>query len=53
MKDATLTLAPEALIVGQVKFPSADADYVEVQLYRCDVLEGIARWEPLTGTIPC
>jgi hypothetical protein len=48
VKDVTLTLAPEALIVGQVKFPSADADYVEVQLYRRDVREGIARWEPLT-----
>ena len=47
MKDVTLTLAPEALIVGQVKFPSADADYVEVQLYHRDVREGIARWEPL------
>ena len=42
-KDVTLTLAPEALIVGQVKFPSADADYVEVLLYRRDVPEGIAR----------
>jgi hypothetical protein len=48
VKDVTLTLAPEALIVGQLKFPSADADYVEVQLYRRDVREGIARWEPLT-----
>ena len=46
-KDVTLTLAPEALIVGQVKFPSADADYVEVQLYHRGVREGIARWEPL------
>jgi hypothetical protein len=48
VKDVTLTLAPEALIVGQVKFPSADVDYVEVQLYRRDVREGSARWEPLT-----
>jgi hypothetical protein len=31
-----------------VKFPSADVDYVEVQLYRRDVREEIARWEPLT-----
>jgi len=47
-KDVTLTLAPEALIVGQVKFPSADADYVEVQLYRREVREGFAHWQPLT-----
>jgi hypothetical protein len=47
-KDVTLTLIPEALIAGQVKFPSADAaDYVEVQLYRREVREGFARWEPL------
>ena len=48
MKDVTLTLAPEAVIVGQVKFPSADADYVQVQLYRREVREGFARWQPLT-----
>jgi len=48
VKDVTLTLIPEALIVGEVKFPSADAaDYVEVQLYRREVREGFARWEPL------
>ena len=47
--DVTLTLAPEALLVGQVKFPSVDAaDYVQVQLYRREVREGFARWEPLT-----
>ena len=48
VKDVTLTLAPEALIVGQVKFPSADADYVEVQLYRREAREGFAHWQPLT-----
>jgi hypothetical protein len=48
VKDVTLTLVPEALIVGQVKFPGTDAtDYVEVQLYRREVREGFARWEPL------
>jgi hypothetical protein len=48
VKDVTLTLLPEALIVGQVKFPSADAaDYVDVQLYRREVRDGFARWEPL------
>jgi hypothetical protein len=47
-KDVTLTLIPEALIIGQVKFPSADAaDYVDVQLYRREVRDGFARWEPL------
>jgi len=49
MKDVTLRLAPEGLIVGQVKFPSAEtADYAQVQLYRRQVRDGFARWEPLT-----
>ena len=49
MKDVTLTLAPEGLIVGQVKFPSGEtADYAQVQLYRRQVRDGFARWEPLT-----
>ena len=47
-KDLTLTLVPEALIVGQVKFPSAEAaDRVRVQLYRREVGGGFARWEPV------
>jgi hypothetical protein len=34
-KEVTLSLVPEALIIGQVKFPSAEAaDHAELQLYR-------------------
>ena len=48
-KDVTLSLNPEGLIVGHVTFPSADAvDYVQVQLYRREVYEGLGRWQPLT-----
>jgi hypothetical protein len=47
-KEVTLSLTPEWLIVGQVKFPSAEAaDYAQVQLYRREVREGIGQWEPL------
>jgi hypothetical protein len=48
-REIALSLNPEGLIVGHVKFPSADAaDYVQVQLYRREVSDGFARWEPLT-----
>jgi len=45
--DVTLTLVPEALIVGHVKFPSAEAaDKVQVRLYLREVRDGFARWTP-------
>jgi hypothetical protein len=48
-KEVTLSLMPEGLIVGQVKFPSVEAaDYAQVQMYRREVREGIGQWEPLT-----
>lgn len=50
-KDVTLTLVPEALIVGRVRFPSAEAaDHVQVQLYSREVRDGFAHWLPLTST---
>ena len=46
-KDVTLVLVPEARIVGQVKFPSADAaDHAQVELYRREVSDGFAQWAP-------
>lgn len=48
--DAILLLVPEALIVGHVKFPSAEAaDHVQVQLYRREVRNGFGRWAPQSG----
>jgi hypothetical protein len=50
-KEITLSLVPEALIVGRVKFPNAEtADRVQVQLYRRDVREGFVQWALLTAT---
>lgn len=48
-KEITLSLLPEALIVGRVKFPNAEtADRVQVQLYVREVRNGFATWAPLT-----
>jgi len=48
--DVILSLVPEALIVGHVKFPSAEAaDHVKVQLYRREVREGFGQWAPQTS----
>jgi len=48
-KEATLSLVPEGLILGQVKFPSAEAaDHAQVMLYRREVRDGFAQWTPLT-----
>jgi hypothetical protein len=50
-KEVTLSLVPEGLIIGQVKFPSAEAaDHVQVMLYRREVKDGFAQWTPLTQT---
>jgi hypothetical protein len=47
-KELTLSLNPEGLIVGQVKFPTDAADYVQVQLYRREVHDGFGQWQRLT-----
>jgi hypothetical protein len=50
-KEITLPLVPEGLIVGRVKFPTAEtADHVQVQLYRREVRNGFAQWTQLTAT---
>ena len=50
-KDITISLVPEALIIGKVKFPSAEAgDQVPLQLYRREIRDGSAQWTPLPGT---
>ncbi len=44
-KDLTLTLIPEALIVGTVTLPTAEApDSIGLQIYRRQVQEGRGRW---------
>ncbi len=49
--DLILKLVPEGLIVGRVKFPSAEAaDRVQVQLYRREIRDGFARWEQSAQT---
>jgi hypothetical protein len=46
-KEVTLSLLPEALIVGRVEMPNAEsAGQVQVQLFRRDVNEGLAQWSP-------
>ena len=48
-KGVTISLVPEGLIVGKVRFPAAEAgDQVQVRLYRCEVSDGRAQWVPLT-----
>lgn len=48
-KEVTLSLVPEALIVGHVKFPSSEtANEAQVTLYRREVREGLGRWERLS-----
>jgi len=50
-KDLTLSLTPEALIVGRVLLPSSDdADRIQVELYRRGVDDGRAHWMSV-GTI--
>ena len=50
-KEVTLSLVPEGLIVGQVKFPSSEtADVAQVLLYRREIRDGFGRWERLSET---
>jgi len=45
-KDITISLTPEALIVGRVLLPSSDdSDRIQVELYRRQVREGRAHWQ--------
>lgn len=44
-KEITISLVPEALIVGHVAVPNAEApDRVQVEIYRREVQEGRAHW---------
>ncbi len=50
-EEVTLSLIPEGLIVGRVKFPTAEsADHVRVELYRREIREGFAQWTQLAAT---
>lgn len=50
-KDLTITLVPEALIVGRVTLPTSEApDSIFLQVYRRQVMDGIGRWVPAGGT---
>lgn len=46
-QENTIFLTPEALIVGRVVLPTAEAsDTIQLELYRRQVQEGRARWVP-------
>ena len=46
-QEITLTLTPEAKIVGHVNVPGADgSDNIQVSLYRRQIQDGRARWQP-------
>jgi hypothetical protein len=50
-KEVTLSLVPEGVIAGQLKFPSSEtADVAQVLLYRREVRDGIGRWQQLSET---
>ncbi|MFZ3266630.1 MAG: hypothetical protein WA172_21685 [Terriglobales bacterium] len=50
-KEVTLTLTPEALIVGTVVLPTAEApDPITLQIFRRDVQDGRAHWVEAGGT---
>jgi hypothetical protein len=51
VKDLTITLTPEGLIVGTVTLPSSEAaDPITLQIFRQQVQDGRARWVPAGGT---
>ncbi len=51
VRDLTITLVPEGLIVGSVSLPSSEApDNIVLQLFRRQVQDGHARWVPAGGT---
>ena len=46
-QELTISLAPEARIVGQVILPESDgSDKIQVELYRRQVREGREHWDP-------
>jgi hypothetical protein len=50
LKDLTLTLTPESLIVGAVTLPTSEPpDSIMLQVYRRQVQDGRARWVPAGG----
>jgi hypothetical protein len=49
--DITLTLIPEALIIGKVTLPNSEApDGIFLQVYRRQIQDGFAHWVPAGGT---
>ena len=50
LKDLTLTLTPESLIVGAVTLPTSEPpDSIMLQVFRRQVQDGRARWLPAQG----
>ena len=50
LKDFTLTLTPESLIVGAVTLPTSEApDSIMLQVFRRQVQDGRAHWIPVGG----
>jgi hypothetical protein len=50
LKDVTLALTPESLIVGAVALPTSEPpDSITLQVYRRQVQDGRARWLPVGG----
>jgi hypothetical protein len=50
LKDVTLALTPESLIVGAVTLPTSEPpDSIMLQVYRRQVQDGRARWLPVRG----
>ena len=50
MKDFTLALTPESLIVGTVTLPTSEPpDSIMLQVFRRQVQDGRARWLPVGG----
>jgi hypothetical protein len=50
LKDLTLTLTPEGLIVGAVTLPTSEPpDSIMLQVFRRQVQDGRARWLPAQG----
>jgi hypothetical protein len=43
-KDLTISLTPEALILGRVLLPSGDSQRIQVELYRRQVQDGRLHW---------
>jgi hypothetical protein len=45
--DLTISLVPEAILAGRVAFAGSDSpDGIQVQLFRKEIRDGLARWTP-------